>query len=201
MDNKAISERAYSILRKNLLVVILASLGLIFFSYGLISLSGSSSNESDIVVERGEESVSEERITVDVEGAVVNPGVYTLSSKARVKDALIAASGLSADADRAWVAKSLNLAAKISDGSKIYIPKKGDGALGTVVSSGISSGTGLININSAGLSELDTLSGIGPVTAQKIIDNRPYNLIDDLLNKKVVSSSVFVKIRDKISAD
>lgn len=200
MDNKAISEKVYSVLRKNLLVVILASLGLIFFSYGLISLLGSSSTESDIVIEKAEE-VLEERITVDVEGAVVNPGVYTLHAKARIKDALIAASGLNADADRAWVAKSLNLAAKVSDGSKIYIPKKGEGALGAAVSSGISSGTGLININSAGLSELDTLSGIGPVTAQKIIDNRPYSLIEDLLSKKVVSSSVFGKIRDKISAN
>jgi competence protein ComEA len=201
MDQNAISKRAYYVLRKNLLAVVLASLGLIFFSYGLISLSGSSSSKNDIVLEKAEESVLEEKITVDVEGAVVKPGVYTLSSEARVKDALIAASGLSADADRQWVAKSLNLAAKITDSSKIYIPKENEKVLSVQASSGVTSGTGLININSAGLSELDTLSGIGPVTAQKIIDNRPYNSVDDLLNKKVVSARVFTKIKDKISVN
>ena len=64
--------------------------------------------------------------------------------------------------------------------------------------SGISA-SGLIDINAASESELDTLSGIGPVTAGKIIDNRPYGSLEELVSKKAVSSSVFEKIKDHIS--
>src|SRR5258706_10926313 len=110
---------------------------------------------------------------VDVEGAVVNPGVYKLSQNARVQDGLIAAGGLSAVADREAVAKSLNLAAKLSDGIKIYVPKIGDPSTGSGKNISGSSGnilgaaTGLVNINSATADQLDNLSGVGPVPAQK----------------------------------
>lgn len=62
---------------------------------------------------------------------------------------------------------------------------------------GTSSGT--ININQASESELDALPGIGPVTAQKIISNRPYQSVEDLLNKKAVGASEFAKIKDQMS--
>lgn len=179
----------------------LFSLGLVLLSGGLIySLRSSNSGQAqEITFESANsaaESQTEQKISVDVEGAVILPGVYTLSLNSRVKDALIAAGGLSSDADREWIAKNLNLALKLSDSSKIYIPKIGE----TIVQASNTdvSSSGLVNINSASSSELDSLPGVGPVTAQKIIDNRPYSSIEDLKNKKIVGSSVFEKIKDKI---
>ena len=138
---------------------------------------------------------------VDVSGAVVRPGVYSLASDARIQDALIAAGGLSDLADRDWVTKKLNLANKLADGVKIYIPDKSQNSSPVVVGSNIPSQNepDLLNINTANASELDKLPGIGPVTAQKIIDNRPYGTIDEFRQKKVVSEKVFNQIKDSIS--
>ena len=70
-------------------------------------------------------------VTIDISGEVINPGVYRLTGEVRVNDILIKAGGLSANADRDWVAKNLNLAEKLIDGEKIFIPKRGD-VLGNV---------------------------------------------------------------------
>lgn len=194
----------YSLNKLQIASIALFFLGIILFGGGLIySLRSSSDDTSeDIKFESGSTSLTtgaqanEQKVTVDVEGAVVNPGVYNLTSNSRVKDALISAGGLSSDADRNWVEKNLNLALKISDGSKIYVPRIGEQVQSA---SSNSPNSTLININSATLSELDGLSGVGPVTAQKIIDGRPYSSIEDLRSKKIVGQSVFEKIKDKIS--
>jgi competence protein ComEA len=99
---------------------------------------------------------------------------------------------LSEEADRDWVETTLNLAAKVSDGDKLFIPTIGE----TEVES---SASDKININTASLSQLDTLYGVGPATAQKIIDGRPYSKIEDLVAKKAVSQTVFDRIKDEIS--
>lgn len=142
-------------------------------------------------------------ILVDVSGAVVNPGVYPLQNADRIQAALIAAGGLSANADREYVAKNLNLAAKLSDGAKIYIPFTGEHSSNSSNNSNLSNSSntvsGLINLNSASSSQLDTLPGIGPATATKIINARPYQTMDELLTKKVVSQKVFDQIKDKVS--
>lgn len=156
---------------------------------------------SDAVVEASTSGSASGKIFVDVEGAVLNPGVYQIPLNGRVQEALSAAGGLSELADREWTAKNLNLAAKLSDGAKIYIPKVGE-VTGQVQSAEFkvqSSNEELININTASLSELDTLPGVGPVTGQKIIDGRPYNKIEDLIEKKVVNNSVWEKIKEKIT--
>ncbi len=135
------------------------------------------------------------KIKADIEGFVVRPGVYELPSGSRIQDLLVVAGGLGAAADREWVAKSLNQAAKLTDGAKIYIPDKNtSNNINTA-----NTANSLININSASLSELDQLSGVGPVTAQKIIDGRPYQTIEELVTKKIIGSSVFDKIKDKIT--
>lgn len=193
--------------------VIIGTVGLIFLVSGLISLLGTShsnntSDFSDISQVKGDASASAQisaQIFIDIEGAVVSPGVYNLSQSARMRDLFIAAKGLSSDADRSWVEKHINLAAKLTDSEKVYIPRLGENSssISTYTNSSFSNdsnqASGLIDINSATSNELDSLPGVGPVTAEKIISNRPYSSIQDLLDKKVVGQSEFEKIKDKIT--
>ncbi|PIZ98145.1 MAG: transporter, partial [Candidatus Levybacteria bacterium CG_4_10_14_0_2_um_filter_35_8] len=79
------------------------------------------------------------------------------------------------------------------------MPKFGESVQAAVSNSGIAGNTGAINVNSASAQELDSLPGIGPVTAEKIISGRSYTSINDLLEKKVVSEKVFNQIKDKIT--
>lgn len=139
------------------------------------------------------------KILVDVGGAVSKPGIYELSSVARVNDALVAGGGLVAEADRDWVSQNLNLAAKLKDGDKVYVPWKGSIEDSPSLRKGESSLEERININTATLAELDQLWGVGPVTVQKIIDNRPYAKVEELLEKKIVKGNVYDAIKDKIT--
>lgn len=198
MDVEAAFSQYSPQIKKNWLPIGLAVLGLIFFVYGLIGFFGSVSKTNEIKFEHEDSaSKSQSFISIDIEGAVVNPGVYKLNQGSIIQDALVWAGGLSQDADRDFVAKNINLAAKLTDGAKIYIPKKGDQ---TQVKSASVLNTDLININSASAESLDTLPGVGVVTAEKIINNRPYININELLDKKVVSNKVFTQIKDKITA-
>jgi len=207
--------KKYPFLKRHWLPIALGFFGLIFLGYGLIVLFGSSDSAKDVVFEAQEDSVlsSESsssstsqlrQLVVDVEGAVLKPGVHNVASDSRLQDALIAAGGLSSDADRDWVTKNLNLAVKVTDGTKIYIPRVGEDVKGTTGGTGITSTTGSIadsqvNINTASEQALDSLPGVGPVTAQKIINGRPYASIDELLSRKIVGSKVFEEIKEKIS--
>ena len=116
------------------------------------------------------------QVVVDVQGAVVRPGVQRLVAGSRVGDAIAAAGGYGPRVDAGRVAAELNLAAPVQDGDRIVVPARGDpgpsAANGGRRDGGGSSGGGLIDLNSATASELDTLPGIGPETAQKIIDAR-----------------------------
>lgn len=177
---------------------------LAFFLLGVAAFFWQSSNPSD-EISFSQEASGSGKIKADIEGAVLKPGVYELESGSRIGDLLIMAGGLTVEADREWVSKTLNLAAKLTDGGKVYIPSVGE--VGSVkVESGKGSGTVggaitslLISINSASLSELDKLPGVGPVTAQKIIDGRPYQTIEELVSRKIVGQSVFEKIKEQIS--
>ncbi len=202
-------------IKQNWLPLALGLVGLILFIYGLIALLGSASNKSDLTFKPAKPAsdsailkTNTQNIVVDVEGAVVKPGVYTLNQGARVQEALVLALGLSEKADRNWIEKNLNLAAKLSDGAKIYIPRVGEVQSNrTNVVQGVSLGTdtvtsnALINVNTASGAELDTLPGVGPATAEKIINNRPYSTVDELLSKKSVNGKVFSQIKDKVSVN
>ncbi|WP_245984593.1 helix-hairpin-helix domain-containing protein [Biomaibacter acetigenes] len=150
-------------------------------------------------------------MVVYVTGAVKNPGVYTLEDGMRVKDAIDLAGGILPEADLL----RLNLAKKLHDEDKLYVPKIGEvsseqpGQESLIVADGtggISSySDGKININTASLSELDTLPGIGPTTAQKIIDyrtqNGPFKSIEDIKNVSGIGEKKFEQIKDKIKVD
>jgi len=180
---------------------VLGILGLIFVVLGLFFSFKKEEDNIIKITDTAVEASSSSKIFIDIEGGVIKPGVYDVSFGGRIQDVLIKAGGLSDDADREWVAKNLNLAAKLVDGTKIYIPKAGE-KLGEVQSANLkaqSQAENIININTASLSELDVLSGVGPVTAQKIIDGRPYQKIEELIEKKIINSSVWEKIKEKIS--
>ena len=145
-------------------------------------------------------SAAGKRVVVDVAGALMAPGVYTLPAGSRVEDALTAAGGLSAEADSEFIAKNINRAQLLIDGMKFYVPEKGEdmtshngGSLFRRPESPENELT--VNINSATQVQLESLTGVGPVTAGKIISNRPYTMLEDLVNKKAVSRSLFEKIK------
>jgi competence protein ComEA len=144
-------------------------------------------------------------LVVEIVGAVEKPGVYKLAAGSRVDDLLVAAGGFSADADRSWVDKNINRAAKLSDGQKVVIQQSGvlsaenSGTHQSVSSVGGSGQQNLININTASLSELDKLPGIGPVYGQNIIDHRPYSKIEELTEKGILGKSVYEKIKNLIT--
>jgi competence protein ComEA len=138
-------------------------------------------------------------VKVDISGAVKSPGVYELPLGSIIKDAILKAGGVTTQANADYLSKNLNLAQKVSDGMKLYIPKTGESGAGVGAVAGASAQGGVISLNSASSSELESLSGVGPTTAQKIIDNRPYSDINELLGKKVVGRATFEKIKDKIS--
>jgi competence protein ComEA len=209
MDIESVFAQYSPILKKYWLPLALFLVGLMFFIYGLIGLIGSASKQEDIAFQNTNSTsnsvktgpAAQASILVDVEGSVVAPGVYKLAQDSIIQDALVSSGGLSAAADRDWVSKNINLAAKLSDGAKIYIPKAGDAVTQNpqAPASGTISSSSQVNINTASSDALDTLPGVGPATAGKIINGRPYANVNDLLDKKIVSSKVFAGIKDKIS--
>lgn len=139
--------------------------------------------------------VTDRTVVVDIEGAVNRPGVYELPHESRVRDAIEKAGGFSSDVDMDAVSRSLNQAAVISDGAKIFVPKVGESSTSETVGS-VSMG---INVNAASQSELESLSGVGPVTAGKIISGRPYMRLEELVEKKAMSQSLFDKLKDQLT--
>jgi competence protein ComEA len=107
------------------------------------------------------------RLFVNVVGAVRRPGLYTLKDGSRVADAVIRAGGPTPKAQ----IELLNLAARIADGEQIVVPRRGLANPGAAASGG-GVAAGPVHLNSATLEQLDALPGVGPVTAQKILDYR-----------------------------
>jgi competence protein ComEA len=149
-------------------------------------------------------------VVVQVAGAVSRPGVYSLPAGSRVADAIAAAGGYSTDVDPRAAESKLNLAARLEDAQLIAVPRRGDTSDGiSGGSSGAASGAGasaaaagLINLNTASAADLDTLPGVGPATAAKIIASReemPFASVDDLVARKVVTPATLDKFRDRVT--
>ena len=141
-------------------------------------------------------------IAFDIEGEVIHPGVYKMNKGGRVEEALVAAGGLGVNADREWVEKNLNRAEIVADGAKIYIPPKGQTLGVNIVPTTGSTKSKLVNVNLATATELDTLPGIGPALAGRIIDYRSQNNgFKDVNELKLVSGigdKVFENLKDLI---
>lgn len=152
-------------------------------------------------------------LIVDIEGAIRRPGVYKLPDGSRLNDLLDKAQNLSETADKKYFQKNFNKAEILRDQQKFYIPSieetlMGDISFQTITATNNINSSGdfpqtstFIGVNSASESELDSLSGIGPVTAQKIIDNRPYSSLEELIDRKILKSNVYNQIKDKLTLD
>lgn len=150
-------------------------------------------------------------IVIDVTGAVVSPGVYRLPTGARVSDAITAAGGFSPRVDADRVGAELNLAAPLSDGAQVRVPSRDDVGATTGAGGGTSSGGGgsgggsggtVVNLNTATEAELDALTGIGPVTAGKIIESRakaPFKTVDELRERGLVGQKAFDAIKAQLT--
>jgi competence protein ComEA len=143
-------------------------------------------------------------IYVHVAGAVNRPGLYELPQGSRVDDAVKAAGGATADADL----DSLNLAAKVRDGDKVLVPKKGGASGGVAMAGGAAGAAGsaqgaVINLNTATLADLDTLPGIGPALAQRIVSYRDahggFRTVDDLQNVPGIGPKKLAELRDLVT--
>jgi competence protein ComEA len=146
-------------------------------------------------------------IVVHVAGAVMRPGVFALAAGSRVTDAITAAGGGLGNA----ALDSLNLARILSDGEQVYVPSLEDIASGAQPptasgGSGANSGGavgGLIDINRATASELENLPGVGPATAQKIIDDRekngPFSTPEDLMRVPGIGAKKFEAMKDLVT--
>lgn len=138
-------------------------------------------------------------VVVDIKGQVVSPGVYTLSYESRVLDAIGMAGGLLPSAD----GRVLNLAAKLTDEMVIYVPKVGETA--PIIKNSPASSTtnsqeaSLVNINTADLTQLMTLSGIGPSKANAILSYREehglFNSIEDMKEVTGIGDLTFENIK------
>lgn len=144
-------------------------------------------------------------LRVYVSGAVVHPDVYELPYDAIVKDAVAVAGGPTGEADL----DRINLARQVRDEEQIYVPHKGEKTPPVSPPSGPSSISpssqegGKVNINTASAEELDTLPGVGPSIAQRIIDyrtaNGPFRSIEDLKNVRGIGDATFEKLKDKVT--
>lgn len=137
-------------------------------------------------------------VYVHVSGAVAAPGLYVLASGSRVADAISAAGGFGDNADTAAV----NLARPLSDGEQLVVLELGQappaGAAG-----GESTGGGPINLNTAGVEQLDELPRVGPAIAQRIVDwreqNGPFTSVDDLLGVPGIGEKMLAGLRDLVT--
>lgn len=142
-------------------------------------------------------------VVVDICGAVKSSKVVVLETGSRVEDAIKAAGGLSDDADLSGI----NRAAELTDGEKIYIPTYDETAKGITYKADSSSTgkdtSGLININTASADELQTLKGIGPVTAEKIVSYRSqygsFKNIEDIKEVNGIGDKTYSDIKDSIT--
>lgn len=174
-------------------------LGLVVLSgaVGLGIVRGQAGEAQVIPVEdAGGETVSPGEVYVHVLGQVERPGLYVLDEGARLADALAAAGGTLDDADL----RAVNLARVLTDGEQIVVPAVGEESAGDDGSG--ASGDGLIDLNTADQAALETLPGIGPALAQRIIqwreDNGRFASVDDLLAVSGIGEKVLAGLRDLV---
>ena len=173
-----------------------------------LSTTFSSSTTASFSKEKAASSqVASGRIFVDIKGAVKNEGVYELSNGSRVTDLVKKAGGFTEDADK----KSVNLAEKLVDEAVVYVAKVGENVAQVTTPSQANNGTDhdtrsdQVNLNTATLEQLQTISGIGAKRAQDIIGYREANggfsSVDDLKNVSGIGEKTLEKLKAEVTVD
>ena len=161
----------------------------------ILSLYGNAVEEENTRSLPAEEDTIGSTIYVDIGGAVHKPGLYTLDKGARVKDGITAAGGALPDADMSGV----NLAKKLNDEEKLYIPKQEE--LPSPQMATESSSSGVVSIQNGSKEELMTLPGIGDKTAEKIMEYRsahPFTKVEDLKEVPGIGDKTFDSLKNNI---
>ena len=141
-------------------------------------------------------------VLVEVGGAVLRPGVYRLPVGARLLDAVDAAGGFGPRVDATEADRRLNLAAPVHDGDEIHVPARGELSTASSGPATGGAGGGPIDVNQATAEALDTLPGVGPATAAKIIaarEEQPFASVEELGSRKVVGPATLEKIRSLVT--
>jgi competence protein ComEA len=187
-------------------VAILVGALAVFVAIGAPTGSAAGPEGSDLPAVSSAERGAVGTLVVDVTGAVATPGVYRLGAGARIGDAIDAAGGFGPRVDAARVAVELNLAAALADGQQVRVPSRDDRiAAGGGIGGGDASGGNAkarIDLNAATQAELESLPGIGPATAGKIIDSRaqsPFRTVDELRERGLVGQKTFDSLRALIT--
>jgi competence protein ComEA len=160
--------------RRRLFLAAVGSLVLILFLGRFVLGAGTTTPAAPLppppAVGTGVTGLASSRVVVDVVGAVRRPGLYRLAQGSRIADAVARAGGATGKADLAQV----NLAAPLADGEQVVVPRRGGVASATSTGGAASPGAPAapVQLSTATLEQLDTLPGVGPVTAQKILDYR-----------------------------
>ena len=187
--------------------IIIGLIGIIIISIIIYYMTQKIGND-EVVIENTEsieeEEVIEEKIAIHMTGCVKNPGIIELEDGARMDDAIQLAGGLTEDADLT----NVNLAYKVEDGQKIYIPSIHDIEEKEIIQEnqeeifGEENETGKVNINTAKQTELETLPGIGPTIALRIIEYREENgkftNIEELKEVEGIGEAKWEQIKDFI---
>ena len=142
---------------------------------------------------------SDADVYVHVAGAVARPGVYRVRPGGRVTDVVDAAGGPAPDADLDQV----NLAARVADGERVHLPRRGEPPPPTAAGPGAAGGGGgPVDLNTATLEQLDALPGVGPSTAQAILDHRTehgrFTSVDQLLDVRGIGDAKLAALRSRV---
>lgn len=211
--------------KQKIVLIIIVTLVIFFIGYYIIKktkthnynsleiLEEENNIETISIEDMEEKEIIEENIIVHISGEVVNNGIIEIEKNARIADVIDKAGGTTKEADLSKV----NLAYKISDGQKIYIPNINqgedrnkaikdeyiiDGAGDNIIIEGKTTDNVKVNVNTATQTELETLSGVGPSTALKIInyrkENGEFKKIEDLKNVPGIGNAKFDNIKESI---
>lgn len=203
------SSSSQKLLVFGLLGLILIGFGVLVYKTNIFSSGDKVEILNNTTVGNNAGPESPQDIVVEISGSVEKAGVYKMKTGDRIDDLLIAAGGLSINADRSWVTKNINRASRLTDGQKLYIYSQIEVESANtnsaikldqdVLGAENQSLGNLININTASLSKLIELPEIAQKRGESIIEHRPYSNPKELVSKGVISQKIFDKIKNEIT--
>ncbi len=192
------TEKAFSFIQKFPVETGLITLSTLVFIGAFIVTSNSKEFDGSVVTMAGSGRENTVNVTIHVAGAVRKPGIYTLKEGSRLNDAIEKAGGLADNANRLVIGQQINLAQLLQDQEKVYIPNISEEVALSDLTDETVENNSLVSVNGDSESELEKLPGIGPITASKIYNSRPYKALEELYTKGVISKKLYDKIEKLI---